>query len=213
MSAAKYNRRQLNRKIARVHQQISDTRKDFHFKVAHQLCNQAQTVFAEDLNLKAMSKGMLCKHTLDAGFGQFLNILSWTCWKRGAHFAKVSPNGTSQICPKCDAQVKKDLSVRVHHCSECGYTTDRDVAAAQVIRERGITAAGQVVEQIACGGDAAGAGSLGFKPQCQSRKAPIEAGNPWSDLRESPTIIFDLVGGGCQLKELRLLRKMLGDRS
>jgi putative transposase len=152
------NQRRLNRKIARIYQQISDTRKDFHFKTAHHLCNQAQTVFAEDLNLKAMSKGMLCKHTLDAGFGQFLNILSWTCWKRGAHFAKVDPNGTSQVCPRCDAQVKKDLSVRVHRCPECGYTTDRDVASAQVIRERGITAAGQVVEQIACGGDEVGTG-------------------------------------------------------
>ncbi|GAB4199886.1 MAG: RNA-guided endonuclease TnpB family protein [Coleofasciculaceae cyanobacterium] len=158
------NRRKLNRKIARVHQQISDTRKDFHFKTAHCLCDQAQTVFAEDLNLKAMSKGMLCKHTLDAGFGQFLNRLSWTCWKRGAHFTKVDPNGTSQVCPRCNAQIKKDLSVRVHQCQSCGYTTDRDVASAQVIRERGITAAGQVVEQIACGGDEAGAGSLGFKP-------------------------------------------------
>lgn len=150
------NRRKLNQKIARVHQKISDTRKDFHCKVAHQLCNQAQTVFAEDLNLKAMSKGMLCKHTLEAGFGQFLNILSWTCWKRGAHFAKVDPNGTSQVCPKCDAQVRKDLSVRVHHCPECGYTTDRDVASAQVIRERGITAAGLAVAENVCVGEAAG---------------------------------------------------------
>ncbi len=152
------NRRKLNQKIARVHQKISDTRKDFHFKVAHQLCNQSQTVFAEDLNLKAMSKGMLCKHTLDAGFGQFLNILSWTCWKRGVHLAKVSPNGTSQVCPRCDATVRKDLSVRVHHCPKCGYTTDRDVASAQVIRERGITAAGLVVVENVCVGDATGAG-------------------------------------------------------
>jgi putative transposase len=88
--------------------------------------------------------------TLDAG-------IHFPRRKRGTHFAKVDPNGTSQVCPKCDAFVKKDLSVRVHHCSECGYTTDRDVASAQVIRERGITAAGQVVEQIACGGDEAGA--------------------------------------------------------
>ncbi|MBD1930168.1 transposase [Trichocoleus sp. FACHB-90] len=151
------NRRKLNQKIARVHQKISDTRKDFHFKTSHYLCDQAQTIIAEDLNLKAMSRGMLCKHTLDAGFGQFLNILSWTCWKRGTHFAKVNPNGTSQECPRCHAQVRKDLSVRIHRCPECGYITDRDVASAQVIRERGIAAAGQVVEQIACGGDAAGA--------------------------------------------------------
>lgn len=128
---------------------------------------------------KAMSQGMLCKYTLDAGFGQFLNILSWTCWKRGAYFAKVSPNGTSQICPKCDAQVKKELSVRVHHCPECGYTTDRDVASAQVIRERGITAAGQVVAQIACGGDDAGAGFT--QPSCHPlRQETLRAilGNP-----------------------------------
>ncbi len=29
---------------------------------------------------------------------------------------------------------KKELSERVHHCYECGYITDRDVAALIVIR-------------------------------------------------------------------------------
>ena len=104
-----------------------------------------------DLNLKAMSKGMLCKHTLDAGFGQFLSILSWVCWKRGVYFAKVDPNGTSQTCPRCDAHAPKDLSVRVHSCPECRYTTLRDVAAAQVIVGRGVSAAGQGAREIACG--------------------------------------------------------------
>ncbi|MGK7873528.1 MAG: hypothetical protein AB4426_09495 [Xenococcaceae cyanobacterium] len=36
--------------------------------------------------------------------------------------------------------------------------TNRDVASAQVILHRGLTAAGHVVEQIACGGDGAGTG-------------------------------------------------------
>ena len=123
----------LQRKIGKVHQRITNTRKDYHFKTANRLCDNAGTIFAEDLNLKAMSRGMLRKHTLDAGFGQFLGILSWVCWKRGVYFAKVDPNGTSQTCPRCDAHVPKDLDVRVHSCPECGYTTDRDVAAAQVI--------------------------------------------------------------------------------
>ena len=30
------------------------------------------------------------------------------------------------------------LSVRVHSCPHCGYTTNRDVAAGQNIRNRGI---------------------------------------------------------------------------
>ena len=116
----------LQQKISRLHQRINNARKDYHFKTAHHLCDGAGMVFAEDLNLKAMSKGMLSKHSLDAGFGQFLTILSWVCWKRGVYFAKVDPNGTSQTCPRCDAHTPKDLSVRVHSCPECGYTTDRE---------------------------------------------------------------------------------------
>ena len=33
---------------------------------------------------------------------------------------------------------KRDKRERVHHCTECGYTTDRDVAAAQVVAQRGL---------------------------------------------------------------------------
>jgi putative transposase len=137
--------RQLHHQIAKHHEYISNSRKDFHFKTAHHLCNAAQTVFAEDLNLKAMSAGMMSKHTLDAGFGQFLNILGHVCFKRGAYFAKVDPNGTSQTCPRCQTHTgKKELSERVHRCQTCGYETNRDVAAAQVVLQRGYTAVGQI---------------------------------------------------------------------
>lgn len=128
----------LNRRIALLHEHISNIRKDWHFKVAHHLCNQAGIIFAEDLNLKGLAKGMLSKHVLDAAWGQFLNILNWVCWKRDVYFAKVNCNGTSQICPRCDADTPKDLSVRLHLCLKCQYQTDRDVAAAQVVKKRGI---------------------------------------------------------------------------
>ncbi len=129
--------------VKRPNQEIADTRKDFHFKTVHHLCNGAGMLFTEDLNFKAMSRGMLCKHTLDAGFGQFLNILNWVSFKRGVFFAKVDANYTSQLCPECGVNTgKKELSERVHHCPECGYTADRDVAAAQVIKMRGLIAAG-----------------------------------------------------------------------
>ena len=137
------------KKVALLHEQISNTRKDFHYKLANQLCDEAGMVFAEDLNLKAMSRGMLRKHTLDAGFGQFLKILEFVCHKRGIYFERVNPSLTSQICPRCQTLTgKKLLSERVHSCSECGYTTDRDVAAAQVVEERGLNsvAVGRTVQ-------------------------------------------------------------------
>ena len=134
-------------KVAKLHEQISNTRKYFHYKVANQLCDEAGMVFAEDLNLKAMSMGMLGKHTLDAGFGQFLSILEFVCHKKGVYFERVDPNLTSQTCPRCQTLTgKKPLSERVHSCSECGYTTDRDVAAAQIVAQRGIVAVGRTVQ-------------------------------------------------------------------
>jgi len=50
-------------KVARLHEHIRDTRKDFHFKLAHKLCDEAGMIFAEDLNFKAWAKGMFSKHT------------------------------------------------------------------------------------------------------------------------------------------------------
>ena len=145
------NRHKLNQKIARLHQKISDTRKDFHFKLAHHLCDQAGMIFVEDLDFRTWAKGMLGKHTLDAGFGQFFNILAWVCWKRGVYFGKVDYRYTSQICPNCEAHTgKKDLYERIHKCPECNFEINRDVAAAQVICQRGITAVGQIVEKNDC---------------------------------------------------------------
>jgi len=145
------NRKKLNAKIAKLYQTISDTRADFHFKTANHLCDHAGAIFVEDIDFRVWSKGMFCKHTLDAGFGQFFNILQYVAWKKGVYFGKVNKDYTSQICPNCGAHTgKKTLDVRVHSCSECGYTTHRDVAAAQVIRDRGVTAVGQTVVENAC---------------------------------------------------------------
>jgi putative transposase len=59
--------------------------------------------------------------------------------KHGCYFARVNPDGTSQTCPMCGTHTgKKDLSERVHWCGECGYQTDRDHAASEIIRSRGL---------------------------------------------------------------------------
>lgn len=169
------NRHKLNRKIARLHQRISDTRKDWHFKLAHQLCNGAGMVFVEDIDFRTWAKGMLGKHTLDAGFGQFVSILKWVCWKRGVYFGKVDKDYTSQVCPQCDTHTgKKELKDRIHSCHSCGYTTHRDVAAAQVIRNRGVNALGRGVAENACGDGLAGTGDSLVKSR-KSRKKGGEA--------------------------------------
>ncbi len=118
-------------------------------------------IFVEDINFVSWQRGMLSKSSADAGFGQFVNILQWVCWKTDTYFAKVDKNGTSQTCPNCGAHTgKKELEIRIHNCSECGYTTTRDVASAQEIRNRGVSALGHSVLENVCGLRATG--SIGY---------------------------------------------------
>ena len=141
-------------RVARQHERLSCARKDFHFKQAHRLCDQADAIVVEALNVAAMAKGSLSKQILDAGWSQFISILKWVGLKRGVCVEKVDARGTSQQCPQCGAAVPKDLSVRVHECPECGYTVDRDVAAAQVVLSRGtIQRPGWALEKLGEGTD------------------------------------------------------------
>jgi putative transposase len=160
-------------KVARLHHRIDNTRKDFHFKQAHVLCDAADMVFMEDLDYRVSAQGRLGQHMLDAGFGRFRTITQYVCWKRGKYFAVVDAHGTSQTCPECGARVSKDLSVRVHHCLECGYTTDRDVASGQVIRNRGIalmSTPGLGGMETACADDLPGVGAIQSRQVSKSRK-------------------------------------------
>ncbi|MDP8964411.1 MAG: transposase [Cyanobacteriota bacterium] len=146
-------------KVARLHHHIDNTRKDFHYKQAHALCDAGDMVFMEDLDYRISAKGMFGKHMLDAAFGQFRSVVKYVCWKRGKFFAEVDARGTSQECPECEGEVKKDLRVRVHDCPHCGYKTDRDVAAGQNIRNRGIkliSTVGQTGIESACADDLPG---------------------------------------------------------
>ncbi|MCJ8278506.1 MAG: transposase [Rivularia sp. ALOHA_DT_140] len=138
------------KKVAKLHEYVSNCRKDWHRKLSHQLCDNVGMIFVEDLNLIGLSRGMLGKHCLDAGFGQFFNILEQTCFKRGVYFQKVDARKTSQICPNCQHETgKKTLVERIHKCDNCGYETDRDTAAAQVVLIRGLAAAvGHTVKMI-----------------------------------------------------------------
>ena len=159
-------------KVARLHHQISNTRKNFHFQTSHLLCDQADMIFVEDINFKMTAKGFLGKQMLDGGFGQFRDLLSWVCWKRGKYFARVDHRFTSQICPECGTHTgKKELSERVHVCDECGYQTSRDHASGRVILNRGLETVVRLDEsERKLSGNGVLSGVL-YLDKCRSRNA------------------------------------------
>ena len=124
-------------KVAKQHTHIAFKRADYQFKLSHKLCDMAETIYVEDCDFRIMAKGMLGKHTIDASFGQLRTILEYVALKRDVFVGRVDHRGTSQTCPNCRTEVRKDLSVRLHECNECGYVVDRDIASGQEICNRG----------------------------------------------------------------------------
>ena len=125
-------------KVAKQHNHIATKRTDYQFKLAHKLCDLADTIYVEDCDFRIMAKGMLGLHTIDASFGQLRTILEYVAKKRDVFVGRVDHRGTSQTCPNCRSSIRKDLSERAHECHECGYVVDRDIASAQEICNRGI---------------------------------------------------------------------------
>ncbi|MDJ0746025.1 MAG: transposase [Xenococcaceae cyanobacterium MO_167.B27] len=134
--SANYEKARL--KVEKQHNHIAFKRKDYQFKLAHKLCDMADSIFVEDIDFRIMAKGFLGKHTIDAGFGQFREILKYVGWRRGKFVGEVDHRGSSQICPNCRIEVRKELEDRLHFCPECLYKTDRDIASAQELCNRGI---------------------------------------------------------------------------
>ncbi|MDJ0531796.1 MAG: transposase [Xenococcaceae cyanobacterium MO_207.B15] len=156
IGSEKWNK--LQRRIALLHEAVANRRKDYHFKLAYQLSGGVGMIFVEDINFVSWSKGMFCKQSLDMGLGQFFEILEYVCSRTDTYFAKVNKDFTSQICPNCGTHTgKKELSERIHSCSECGYEQDRDIAAAEVVLNRGLTAVGASVVKQPCNGGLSGA--------------------------------------------------------
>ena len=129
-------------KVAKQHNHIAFKRTDYQFKLAHKLCDMADTIFVEDCDFRIMAKGMLGKQTIDASFGSMRTILEYVARKRDVFVGRVDNRGTSQTCPNCRAEVRKELSDRYHICHECDYgvdvPVDRDIASSQEICNRGI---------------------------------------------------------------------------
>lgn len=148
----------LQGKVARLHERVTNARRDWLFKLAHSLCDGADNIFVEDVNFKSWSKGLFCKQSLDSGIGGFINqILPFVSWKRGKFFLKVNKDFSSQECPSCYHKTgKKGLSQRRHHCQFCGHSESRDTASAKIIQHRGEIAVGHTVKEKACGGDVTG---------------------------------------------------------
>jgi putative transposase len=130
-------RKKAIKRLGKQHKKVADTRKDFHFKTANNLLKKYDVVAVEKLNIKGLAKTRLAKSINDAGWGQFISILTVKAENAGLKVVAINPNGTSQECSNCGTKVIKLLSERMHNCPNCKVSLCRDLNAAINIKARG----------------------------------------------------------------------------
>ena len=129
-------------KIARLHEKITNTRKNNLHKISSKIIQDNQLIFSEDLNIKGMVKNHnLAKSIHDCGWYELTRQLTYKAEWNNKLYKKVNRCfPSSQLCNICNYQNKdtKNLVVRVWTCPQCGVVHDRDKNASINILKEGL---------------------------------------------------------------------------
>jgi putative transposase len=127
--------------IARVHNRVTDTRKDFLHKLSTRVVSENQSIVLEDLNVSGMVKNRRLARVISLqGWREFRTLVEAKSDKFGREFVVINRwEPTSQICSCCGFRWGKvDLSIRSILCMSCGTEQDRDGNAAKIIEMVGM---------------------------------------------------------------------------
>lgn len=126
-------------KVQKLYCRISNIRADYINKIIAEMVKTKPSYIAiEDLNVKGMMKNRhLSKAVASQKFYEFRIKLQAKYKENGIELRVVDRfYPSSKICHNCGI-VKTDLKLsdRTFHCTECGYTADRDYNASLNLRD------------------------------------------------------------------------------
>ncbi|MFM8293854.1 MAG: RNA-guided endonuclease InsQ/TnpB family protein [Microcystaceae cyanobacterium] len=135
------NREKARVKVAKIHLEISDARKDFLHKLTTRLVRENQVIAVESLAVKNMVKNhKLALAISDSGWGELIRQLDYKCRWYGRKLVEIDRwFPSSKRCNCCGHMVEKmPLNVREWQCPSCGTNHDRDVNASKNILAAGL---------------------------------------------------------------------------
>jgi len=132
------NSRKALLRVQRIHEHVSNQRKDFLNKLSHRLTQDHDLIAVEDLKINNMVRNhKLSKSILDAGWGYFTTRLTIKAANAGRDLVFVNPAYTSKCCSTCGHEFENfNLSLRWVNCPQCGLSIDRGYNAAINILNR-----------------------------------------------------------------------------
>jgi putative transposase len=136
------NRERARIRLARQHEKVANRRGDFIHKLTHKLVreSQATTLCVESLNIR----GMMGNHRLagaigDAAWGEFSRQLGYKGRWEGVRLLEIGMfEPSSRLCPCGLRNDRLTLADREWDCLGCGRHHDRDLLAAQNIKNFGL---------------------------------------------------------------------------
>ncbi len=129
--------------LHRVYEEISHKRRDWFWKLAHQLTDEYDVLIFEDLNLEGM-KRLWGRKISDLSFSTFLEILQTVADNKGKLVDFIDRwYPSSKTCSNC-GELNQELSLkdRIWDCPSCKSRLERDKNAAIDIHRVGASTLG-----------------------------------------------------------------------
>ena len=131
------NRKKANKRVAILHEKITNQRKDFLHKASTKLIRENQTICLENLGVSNMIKNHnLAKAISDVSWAEFNRMIEYKAEWYGVNILRIGRFAPSSKTCECGVINKElTLSDRVWTCKACGVTHDRDELAARNIKK------------------------------------------------------------------------------
>lgn len=130
------NRKKAVKKLAILHEKVSNKRNDFLHKITTKLVSEHDTLCLETLKACNMIKNhKLAQALSDISIGRFNEILEYKAKWNGVNILRIGqfePSSKMCTCGVINKELK--LSDRVWRCKSCGETHNRDLLAANNIK-------------------------------------------------------------------------------
>lgn len=132
------NREKARFKLAKLHEKITNQRKDFNHKLSRQLINQYDFIFVEDLNIETMKK-IWGRKISDISWHQFVSFLTYKALNENKYVLKIDRYfPSSRLCFSCGFKnTNLTLKDREWKCPVCGEIHDRDLNASLNVLNEG----------------------------------------------------------------------------
>lgn len=130
-------------RIARLHTQVGDLRRDALHRASTGIVREAEVIAIEALRVKAMARGMgrrsFRRSMADAALGELRRQITYKGAWAGRQIVAVDTfYPSSKTCSACGV-VNGQLKLQKHwRCPACGASHDRDVNAARNLRAEGL---------------------------------------------------------------------------